>query len=390
MNNALYIGTMSGTSVDGLDIVIVDIHDNGTVQLLHSYFATYPESLRLDIRKLQTLTSAVLFNQQQEKLDHIDKALSEFYAVHINKCLAEANIPAENIKAIGNHGQTILHQPNSKPAFSLQICNPQNLANKCCIPVIANFRQADIEQGGQGAPLMPAFHATVFKKYSPCAIINIGGISNTTFLLNDDNANDDHNSHVIGFDNGPGNTLMDAWIYKHQKKSYDRNGEWAKSGKTHDSLLEKLLNHFFFSQPAPKSTGQDIFNLQWLEGLLSEFPALAPNDVQATLCDLTASCIANDVSNIDTIELQHIFICGGGVNNSFLLERLKFFLRKNILIQSTASVGIDPNWLEALGFAWLASCHTNKFSGNLPSVTGAKNAVVLGQRFDPKQNHSLG
>ena len=374
MNTATFIGTMSGTSVDGLDIVVADFDKNGTPNLIHSYFAAYPSRLRRRISHLQTLPASTLFNLQHQELSDLDQALADFYSEHIRLCLTKNDIASADIQAIGNHGQTILHQPNSQPAFSLQICDPQQLANLCQIPVIANFRQADIQQQGQGAPLIPAFHAHIFNTNKPCAIINIGGISNSTFLFE---------KEVTGFDHGPGNTLMDAWIFQNQQKAYDKDGAWAKSGTVHEGLLQQLLDHPYFQLKAPKSTGQDMFNLSWLESNLLDFPDLFANDIQATLCDLTAKCIAQDILNYKPA-IDRLYVCGGGVQNHFLMERLAFYLDNKISISSTQKLGIDPNWVEALGFAWLAFRHTNEQTGNLPAVTGAKKAVILGQRYDPK------
>lgn len=374
MNTATFIGTMSGTSVDGLDIVVADFDKNGTPSLIHSYFAAYPSRLRTRISHLQTLPASTLFNLQHQELSDLDQELADFYSEHIKLCLTKNDIASADIQAIGNHGQTILHQPNSQPAFSLQICDPQQLANLCQIPVIANFRQADIQQQGQGAPLIPAFHAHIFNAKKPCAIVNIGGISNSTFLFE---------KEVTGFDHGPGNTLMDTWIFQNQQQAYDKDGAWAKSGTVHEGLLQQLLDHPYFQLKAPKSTGQDMFNLAWLENNLLDFPDLCANDIQTTLCNLTAKCIAQDILNYNP-SINKLYVCGGGVQNHFLMERLAFYLGNKISISSTDKLGIDPNWVEALGFAWLAFRHINKQTGNLPTVTGAKKAVILGQRYDPK------
>ena len=368
---------MSGTSVDGLDIVVADFDNNGIPNLVHSYFAAYPSRLRRRIIHLQTLTANLLFNQYQNELSDLDNTLADFYSEHINLCLKEAKLNSSTIHAIGNHGQTILHQPNSEPAFSLQICDPQKLANQCDIPVIANFRQADIEQQGQGAPLIPAFHSQVFNEYKPCAILNIGGISNSTFLLNE---------KITGFDHGPGNTLMDAWIYQNQQQTYDHDGNWAQSGTVNTDLLTELLAHPFFQLKAPKSTGQDMFNLAWLENILNHFVDIKAHDVQATLCDFTAKSIANDILNFKP-QTNKVFVCGGGAKNSFLMHRLSFYLGEAITVSSTAKLNIDPNWVEALGFAWLAFRHSNNLNGNIPAVTGAKKAVVLGKLYEASPTH---
>ena len=371
--SSLYIGTMSGTSADGLDIVIADIQSINCTKLIHSYFAEYPSELSEEIKHLQTLDSHTLFSKKKETLDKIDQTLARFYGQHIQKCLVQANIQSESICAIGNHGQTIIHQPDATTPFSLQICNPQQLSQLCHIPVIADFRSADIQEKGQGAPLMPAFHAAILSEQAPCAVVNIGGISNTTILKE---------KQVIGFDNGPGNTLMDNWIYQHTQQSYDNDGDWAHSGRTNNELLTALLEEPYFSKKPPKSTGQDLFNSIWLNNLLKSFEHLSPPDIQATLCELTAASIIQDIKVHK--EVTKIFICGGGAKNSHLMSRLQDIAGKHISVKKFSELGVDPDWVEALGFAWLAFCFTHKIAGNLPSVTGAKKPVILGQKFSPK------
>ena len=368
-----YIGTMSGTSADGLDIVIAQVDDKNHIELIHSYFCKYPLNLSQRIKQLQMIDSQKLFRLYQDDLNKLDQELSVFFAENIHRCLSEANINKKQIIAIGNHGQTVLHQPNADPAFSLQLCDAQKLATACSIPVIADFRRADIEQGGQGAPLMPTFHAAIFEHHTPCAVVNIGGISNTSLLSK---------NTLLGFDNGPGNTLMDAWIAKHQGFGFDKNGDWARSGLVHDKLLTKLLSDEYFSLNIPKSTGQDLFNLEWLESKLSSFGKIPANNIQSTLCDLTAKSILNDIEAYNN-DVEKIFICGGGAKNSFLVERLQHYAGEARTVKTTNELGMDTDWVEALGFAWLAFCHDHQIKGNSPSVTGAKKEVVLGQRFDP-------
>ena len=366
----LYIGTMSGTSADGLDIVIANISDINKIELCFNYFIEYPRSISSEIKRLQLATINQDENHQQA-LSLLDDQLTKFYAEHILLALDASKLPKQDIIAIGNHGQTILHQPNNVNPFTLQICDGQKLSNLCNIPVIADFRSADIRHGGQGAPLLPALHAKVFHQHSPCAIVNIGGIANTTLLTD---------QSTIGFDNGPGNTLMNAWIQKHTQKSFDDNGEWARSGKINKTLLNKLLNDPYFSLTAPKSTGQDYFNLEWLNAKLGDM-SINNEDIQATLCELTAVSIIKDITNLNT-KCSHIYICGGGAKNVFLMERLQK-RAMTLKVKSSADVGVDPDWIEALGFAWLAFCHTSGIEGNVPSVTGARKEVVLGELFSP-------
>jgi anhydro-N-acetylmuramic acid kinase len=378
----LYIGTMSGTSADGLDIVLCNIRSIDKVELLASSFAQYPDDIREKIFELQLLNEESI-KDQSRALNLLDMELAEFYAKHINKLLKSEQIKANEIISIGNHGQTILHKPNLKKPFSLQICHPQKLSEMTGISVIADFRTADIKASGQGAPLIPAFHQQLFSHFSPCAIVNIGGIANTTYLTKTEAG-----VKTLGHDNGPGNSLLDQWIHKHLSKKFDRNGDWAKSGKINSTLLEKLLSDEYFQQATPKSTGQDYFNLSWLESYSSDV-TIDPKDVQATLCELTVETIAKDFLEFsEKTNAKSLYVCGGGVHNKYLMQRLERAVNKNtgkhnITIQSTQTVGIDPDWVEAMGFAWLAYCFENKIVGNLPSVTGAKSKVVLGEKFIP-------
>jgi len=378
MKPSLYIGTMSGTSADGLDIVIVEFASADSFKLIHRYYCKYPENLRTKIQFLQTCSPNNLFEKHQHELNLVDSQLATFYAKHIEECLQDAKIEPMEIIAIGNHGQTILHQPNSNNPFSLQLCNGQQLANFCKTTVINNFRQADIESGGQGAPLMPAFHQTAFSELTPCAILNLGGIANTTLLLD--------NNTIIGFDNGPANTLLDAWTEKNLERSVDENGNWGRQGKLNLHLLDTLMKHQYFSEDPPKSTGQDQFNLAWLESELSNFDKITPADVQTTLYDLTAKSIAQDLNKFGQ-GLSKVFLCGGGTKNSFLIERLKHYANQDadhpVTISDTNTIGIDPDWVEAIGFAWLGFCKINNLTGNIPSVTGAREKRVLGDIHRP-------
>ena len=216
---------------------------------------------------------------------------------------------------------------------------------------------------------MPAFHHAVFAKHKPCAIVNIGGISNATLLLPDS---------TLGFDNGPGNTLIDNWIKEHQNQPYDINGEWGRSGKSIPELIGKLLDEPYFSNPPPKSTGQDLFNTEWLEKKIKRFKQHPPKDIQSSLYDLTAQCILNDIE-IYGSGISDIYVCGGGVKNIFLMERMQSLAKECYQINPTSALGIDTDWVEAIGFAWLAYCHLHNIDSNIPSVTGARKRVVLGQ-----------
>lgn len=392
LKTGLYIGTMSGTSADGLDIVIAKITATDQISQVSSYFAEYSAAIKNKVKQLQLKSSDSLFNDYKNELSALNSTLAKFFALHINKALKQAKINPKQIVAIGNHGQTILHQPNIHKPFSLQICDAQKLSNLCSVPVVANFRAADIKAGGQGAPLIPAFHSEIFKKYQPCAIINIGGIANTTLLNNDSDSSNEN--AIIGFDNGPGNTLMDTWAQQHIGKNYDDNGAWADSGKINSTLLDTLLDDKYFSLAPPKSTGQDYFNLEWLNSYIKHL-SISPQDIQATLCELSAACIINDIiqfsnehelNSLTLNSLTTLFICGGGVKNASLMKRLTQRAKKinaSIVVHSTSKADIDPDWVEALGFAWLAFCYENNITANLPNVTGANKKVILGEKFNP-------
>jgi len=367
----LYIGTMSGTSADGLDINLCQINSISSVKLIGSYFAQYPSEIKESIQRLQLLSAEELFNEHKEYLATLDEEIGLFYSHHISHFLEQEKIPPEAIDAIGSHGQTILHQPRAKEAFSLQIGNAQKIANSTGITVTADFRTADIQLGGEGAPLIPAFHHAVFQNHSPCSIINIGGISNVSFIEKNSEA-------VIGFDTGPGNTLMDQWIKLYLKKDYDHDGIWAESGNINEHLLNSLLSEPYFSTNAPKSTGQDLFNLNWLNKHIND-DNIKPNDVQRTLLELTAITIFESIQNAKK-QTNPVFLCGGGALNSFLTKRIQHHLGQTP-VKSTLDLGVDPQCVEAMGFAWLAYCRLNNIDSNLPAVTGAKEKVCLGRLF---------
>jgi len=367
----LYIGTMSGTSADGLDISLCQISSISEVKLISSYFAQYPLRIKQSIKRLQLLSSEELFNQNKEKLAELNLEIAEFYIHHINTFLEQEDTLSGDITAIGIHGQTILHQPKAKKPFSLQIGDAQKIADSTGIDVVADFRTTDIQLGGEGAPLIPAFHHAVFQQHSPCSIINIGGISNISFIEKDSDT-------VTGFDTGPGNTLMDQWIKLHHNKDYDRGGLWAKSGEVNKRLLNELLSESYFSIDAPKSTGQDLFNLDWLSSHING-NNIKPDDTQRTLLELTAITIYDSIKNAGK-KMNPVFLCGGGALNSFLVERIQHHLGQTP-VSSTVDLGVDPQCVEAMGFAWLTYCRLHNIESNLPAVTGAKEKVCLGRLF---------
>jgi len=286
--------------------------------------------------------------------------------------LAKASVKPAQVVAIGSHGQTVRHMPNLPHPFSLQIGDASTIATLCAIDTVADFRRKDIALGGQGAPLVPAFHQQLFHDVEQDRVIlNIGGISNITWL-------DRANNQTLGFDTGPGNTLLDCWYQQHHQGNYDKSGAWADTGQANQQLLDKLLQHPYFKASAPKSTGRELFNLAWLQQYLTDFPALLAPDIQATLSELTAVSIANDIKQLANV--SQVFVCGGGIYNLDLIERLSVQLG-DITIASTDALGLAPQWVEAIAFAWLAYCFVERKTSNLPAVTGAKKAAILGALY---------
>jgi anhydro-N-acetylmuramic acid kinase len=350
---------MSGTSLDGIDAVLAAF-ENDTCKLLHSHFIPFDEALRVELLALNSAGTNEL-----ERAALAANELSRCYAAAIQALLGKTEIRADQIKAIGCHGQTVRHRPDL--GYTIQLANPALLAELTGIAVVTDFRSRDIAAGGQGAPLVPAFHAAMFRHPERHrVIVNIGGISNLTSLP--------RNGGVVGFDCGPGNLLLDAWITLHLGQTYDKDGAWAASGHPIPELLQQLLTEPFFATPPPKSTGRDLFSLAWLERFLS--PDFAPVDVQATLLELTAKGIATAILD-HCSAASEIYLCGGGAHNGALVRGLKQYLpNRNIL--PTDSLGVKADWVEAFAFAWLARQTLNGNSGNLPEVTGAKGARILG------------
>ncbi|AYC31361.1 anhydro-N-acetylmuramic acid kinase [Pseudomonas cavernae] len=356
----LYIGVMSGTSLDGLDIALLDQHEHP--RLLATHYLPMPAELRAELLALcasgaDELARAAIAEQQWVSLA----------AQGIETLLASQQLHPEDIRAIGSHGQTVRHEPAR--GFSIQIGNPALLSELTGISVVSDFRRRDVAAGGQGAPLVPAFHQTLFDDgQCPRAVLNVGGFSNLSLL--------DPGQPVRGFDCGPGNVLLDAWIHRHQGVSFDRDGAWAASGQAQPALLHALLGDPFFQGHGPKSTGRELFNLPWLEQHLQRLPALAPEDVQATLLELTAHSIIDSLQAAQHGTAQ-LLVCGGGAHNGALMARLACLL-PNTQVSSTDAYGVPPDWVEAMAFAWLAHCCLEGIAANRPSVTGARGLRVLG------------
>lgn len=356
-----YIGIMSGTSLDGVDAVLVNFTASA-FSLIDSCYIPYDSSLRsallnLSQRGENELHRAALLNNQ----------LSGLYAEAVAQLLEKSGVTAGEVVAIGCHGQTVRHYPQPENMYSIQLVNGALLAELTNITVVTDFRNRDIAAGGQGAPLVPAFHQAVF--FHPKIhrlIVNIGGIANITSLPVE--------SDVSGFDCGPGNMLMDAWCLKHTGERYDRGGLWAKTGRVIDHLLENLSGFSYFSLLPPKSTGREIFDLDWLQSYLTGKEAA--QDVQATLLQLTVQTIVDSV-RVHYSTARELYLCGGGAHNDFLVTRLRQEL-PDCQISLTDVLGIGADWVEAFAFAWLARQTIDRAPGNLPAVTGAAGERILG------------
>jgi len=364
-----FIGLMSGTSLDGVDAVLVDFNAD-TPKLIASHSHPIPEDLQTKLIEFThpdwrgSFADMGAFHQQLGKL----------FADAVNQLLQESKITPQQVQAIGSHGQTLWHQPDGDFPFSLQLGDANLIAELTGITTVADFRSRDIAAGGQGAPLVPAFHHKALSHNDKNRVIlNIGGIANISALPSKAS-----NEPVMGFDTGPGNGLIDAWIYAHKGKNYDKNGNWARSGVIQADMLNTLLTDPYFSLPAPKSTGKEFFNLVWLKGILgSSLDNYKPEDIQATLTELTPKTIADSIKNSIDISCDELFVCGGGIHNQFLIERLRHHLPE-MSTASTQELGIDPDWMEAIAFAWLAKQTMEGKAGNLPSATGAKGSRILG------------
>jgi len=359
----LFIGLMSGTSLDGADSVIVKL-ENQRCQVIQQQFTPYPAALKHMLLALHNPG-----HNELESMARTGNQLATLYAENIEALLKKACLHPKAIRAIGCHGQTIRHRPEW--GFTLQIGNPALLAELTGIDVVADFRSRDIAAGGHGAPLVPAFHAAMFSSAEKHRVVlNIGGIANLTNLPAT-------GGNIIGFDTGPGNMLMDAWINKHQGRDYDRQGTWAASGSILPDLLHRMLSDSFFASQPPKSTGRDTFNLAWLEQLLHQIKDKPrPQDVQRTLLELTAVSIAMAVTqhcgNVD-----ELYVCGGGAYNNALMQRLRQLLQP-VPIALSDTLGLAANAVEAAAFAWLAKQTLHGLPGNLPAVTGACGPRILG------------
>ena len=402
-DDGLYIGMMSGTSLDGMDAVLCQFGGEENIQqplrLLASISQDFPPRLREVLLALcqpngvQELVPTV--GEPNSELDWFgwaSKEYAEFASDVVNNLLQQSNTDVESVLAIGCHGQTVRHRPQM--GFSLQLLDANIIAERTGISVVSDFRRRDMAVGGQGAPLVPAFHQALFATPdSTRVLLNLGGIANITVLpananlINANPANDAlvNNSPVIGYDTGPANLLLDAWTALHTDKDYDAGGAWAQSGQVVEPLLNQLIEHPFFARTYPKSTGREDFNLAWLQSELQKFDQASAHiryssaDVQATLTELTAMSASMQINMfIKANENSSVYVCGGGALNDYLMTRLQAHL-PHCKVETTASLGLNPAWVEAVAFAWLARQTLMGQTGNLPAVTGASKGVVLGQ-----------
>ena len=356
----LYLGIMSGTSLDGLDFALIE--QGEATKLLATHYEPMPALLRQELLELCSPGPDELARSALA-----ERSWAELASSGIEELLSKARISYKAVRAIGSHGQTVRHEP--KRGFTIQIANPALLAELTGITVVGDFRRRDVAAGGQGAPLVPAFHEAMFGNARQTrAVLNVGGFSNLSLLA--------PHTDTLGFDCGPGNVLLDAWIQRHLDQPFDRDGNWAASGTLHEPLLRSLLEDEFFAETGPKSTGRELFNLPWLDSRLAPFGDLAPEDVQATLLDLTARSICSALGKSQP-GTEEVLVCGGGAHNGALMNRLQELL-PSARVASTTLYGADPDWIEAMAFAWLAHCCLEGIAANRPRVTGAKGLRVLG------------
>ncbi|TAN05668.1 MAG: anhydro-N-acetylmuramic acid kinase [Rhodanobacteraceae bacterium] len=361
----LYLGLISGTSADGIDAALARFAPQFEVVAAHT--AAYPAAIRQRILDLARPAATVALRD----LGGLDVEIGECFAAAALDLLRGAGVAPRDVTALGSHGQTVCHQPGGVRPFTLQIGDANVIAERTGITTVADFRRADVAAGGQGAPLLPALHAAVLadRKVSR-AVLNLGGIANVTLLV--------PGQPVLGFDTGPANCLMDAWSARMRGTARDEGGAWAAAGRVDATLLHTLLADPYFALPPPKSSGRELFNLDWLDARLPG--GLAPEDVQATLLQLTVSSIARALQPHAPDEL---YACGGGVHNAALLGALRTALPR-LRVDTTAALGLDPDFVEAVGFAWLARARLEGRPGNLPSVTGARGPRVLGGLYAPR------
>ncbi len=362
-----YIGLMSGTSMDGIDAALVAFGDH-ECEVKATQAVDYPKDLRDELLTASRQPAQCTV----DKIGQLDRWIGECFRDATLQLLMNANVDSRSVVAIGSHGQTLRHQPRGARPFTLQIGDPNIIASGTGITTVGDFRRRDLAVGGEGAPLAPAFHQWLFADTDKSrAVLNIGGIANVTMLSNT-------TDRVIGFDTGPGNTLLDGWIRANLDKPFDSDGGWSRSGTVNEPLLGQMLADPYFDQPPPKSTGFEYFNGGWTRSRLASLGGLTipAADIQATLAELSARTIATSILKFAP-DIDEVLVCGGGVHNADLMQRLRGYLT-GAQVSSTDLYGLHPDWVEAAAFAWLAKRRLEGKTGNLPEVTGASRAAVLG------------
>ncbi|HET6913961.1 MAG TPA: anhydro-N-acetylmuramic acid kinase [Rhodanobacteraceae bacterium] len=362
---ALYLGLISGTSMDGIDAVLASFEP--APRLHGALTQPYPDNLRARLLELAQGDGATTLDE----VGALDARIAECFAQAALALLERSDVTSNDVRAIGSHGQTLRHRPKATPRFTMQLGDPSLIAERTGVTTVADFRRADFAAGGEGAPLLPIFHAALFARAGEVrCVLNLGGIANLTVLRAD--------GSVLGFDIGPANGLLDAWCALHTGAAFDRDGAFAARGQVDHALLERLLDEDYFRAAPPKSTGREQFHLDWLRARLDA--EAKPEDVQATLVELTARSVA-DAVRAHAQDARELLACGGGTHNPLLMHALQSSLAP-LPVRSTAERGVDPDYVEATAFAWLARERLHGRPGNLPSVTGAKGSRVLGGVYE--------
>jgi len=366
--SAHFVGLISGTSMDAVDAVLVDLPAQGSPRCIAALSHPIPAELHTRLKKLADPQC----HAGLDELGEADVLTGELFATAALAVIREGGLEPGQVQAIGSHGQTVRHRPQANPPFTLQIGNPQRIAHRTGITTVADFRQRDMAAGGQGAPLVPAFHRAVFwTQEEDRVVVNIGGIANITHLP--------ASGPVTGFDTGPGNTLMDLWIRRHRDRPFDEAGQWARQGQVAEALLITLLSEPYLGEAPPKSTGPEWFSAAWLDHALAQHRQTSHADVQRTLLEYTAQSIADAIQRHANASAQ-VLICGGGARNAYLMERLTQLMPQR-RVSDTGAFGVEPDWVEAMAFAWLARETLFGRPGNIKEVTGASEDVILGGVF---------
>ncbi len=376
---------MSGTSADGIDGVILKIANSDEFEIVTTYSQSFSDKIKKRIRKISSLKIS-----SADESEDLDDELARHYSEAALQLMQKGQLSPDQIFAAGCHGQTIHHNPDGDPAYSLQLGNGQLLADLTGLNIVGNFRAADIEAGGQGAPLAPAFHQAICRNHpGNIAVANIGGISNVTYLPHNQDAEispDTTDNKVIGFDTGPGNTLIDYWCRSFFKKEYDDKGEIARTGHLQIDLLHQMLKDPYFHRPPPKSTGLEYFSIHWLKDQIANWEGMGHcthEDILATITVLTARCIVDQLKLLQP-PMDALYLCGGGAKNDFLVEVIKDLCAATV--HTTEKLGVEPQWIEAAAFGWMAYRTMHKLTSTLPSVTGANTATVAGNIFSPNED----